>query len=331
MRQRMISGVNFIELPRDQHEGAFSRAVAEGLSLHQKSLSCRFFYDADGSQLFEQICKLPEYYLTRTERKILEDKAPKIIEAAGRNLALVEFGSGSSAKTRLLVNATLDRQKHLHYIPIDISSDFLQTSSLSLLNAYERLSVTAIAAEYNNAIPILPQHKGPRLILFLGSNIGNFDSKEAVAFIAQIGRHMEPQDRMLIGFDLVKDRCIIEAAYNDTAGVTAAFNKNLLVRINRELGGNFILDEFEHAAPFVEERSQIEMRLISRCRQTVHIAALGQAFHFEGGEYIHTENSYKYTLEHFTEICHAAGLEMQERWMDEQAWFAVALLRLRNT
>ena len=327
MRQQTVSGVNFIELARDPGEGNFSSAVVEGLSQPQKRLPCRLFYDTDGSQLFEQICKLPEYYLTRTEQKILEDNVSEMIDAVGHNVALVEFGSGSSVKTRLLINAAFDCQKNLHYTSVDISSDFLRASSFSLLNEYERLSITAIAAEYNDAIPILPHHEGPRLVLFLGSNIGNFGSEEAVAFLRRIGHQMNREDRLLIGFDLLKDRGIIEAAYNDAAGVTAAFNKNLLARINRELGRTFAPDDFEHAAPFVEECTRIEMRLISRFRQTAYITTPERAFHFEPDEYIHTENSHKYTIESFARICHTASLEIQAQWLDERAWFAVILLR----
>jgi L-histidine Nalpha-methyltransferase len=328
MKTQTISGVNLIEIPRSSQEETFAHAVAEGLSKPQKCLPCRFFYDAVGSEIFEQLCELPEYYVTRTERKILEAYAPEIIEAAGQGLALVEFGSGSSSKTRLLIDAIFTRQKRLHYIPVDISSEFLLTSSIALLNEYDGLSITAIAAEYNAALPTLSQQsQAPRLFLFLGSNIGNFDPGEAVEFISKIGQQMTPTDRLLIGFDLVKDRSIIEAAYNDAAEVTAAFNKNLLTRINTELGGDFDLDGFAHHAPFVEEHSRIEMRLISQREQTVHIDAIDTQFHFEPAEYIHTENSYKYTFDSFGQICHAAGLEIQERWTDERSWFAVAMLR----
>ena len=250
MRQHMVSGVNFIELPRDQEEKNFTSAVVEGLSQPQKTLPCRLFYDAAGSQLFEQICKLPEYYLTRTEQKILEDNVSEMIDTVGHNLALVEFGSGSSVKTRLLINAALNCQRNLHYTSVDISSEILRTASFSLLNEYDRLTITAIAAEYNDAIPILPHHEGSRLMLFLGSNIGNFGTEEAVAFLGRIGNQMNGEDWLLVGIDLLKERSIVEAAYNDAAGVTSAFNKNLLARINRELGGTFVLDDFEHAAPF---------------------------------------------------------------------------------
>jgi dimethylhistidine N-methyltransferase len=298
-----------------------------GFPAPQKTLPCRFFYDDAGSHLFERICQLPEYYLTRTEQKILEDRAPKMIAAAGGDLALIEFGSGSSCKTRILLDAVLDRQRRLHYTPIDISSEFLRASALSLLAAYDRLFVTALAAEYNDAIPLLPGHDGPRLILFLGSNIGNFEHEEAVGFLARIRRQMQKRDRILIGVDLVKERRILEAAYNDAAGVTEAFNKNLLLRVNRELGANFDPDRWEHAAPFVEEASRIEMRLVSPNRQAVFFGAFEQKVSFEEGEFIHTENSHKYTLASFAALCAAAGLGIQERWLDERKRFAVMLLK----
>ena len=198
------------------------------------------FYDLAGSKLFEQICELPEYYLTRTEQKIFEDNSTDIIDALDYELAIVEFGSGNSVKTRLLINAALNRQEHLHYIPIDISSSFLKASSQALLGEIDRLSITAIAAEYADAIPIIPDPQEPRLFLFIGSNIGNFNRAEAVSFITKIREQMHSQDRLLTSFDLVKATHILEAAYNDAAGVTAAFNKNLLTRINRELGGTFV-------------------------------------------------------------------------------------------
>ena len=330
IKNRLASNIDLIELPRSREEQAFSQAVADGLSKQQKSLPCRYFYDLAGSKLFEQICELPEYYLTRTEQKIFVDHSNDIIDAVGHELAIVEFGSGNSVKTRLLISAALNRQEHLHYIPVDISSGFLKTSSHALIGEIDRLSITAIAAEYADAIPIIPDPKEPRLFLFIGSNIGNFNRAEAVTFIAKIREQMHSRDRLLISFDLVKSAHILEAAYNDTSGVTAAFNKNLLVRINRELGGSFILSEFDHVAPFVKPDSRIEMRLISRCHQRVHIRKLQREFTFQQGEYIHTEDSHKYTLESFTEICSDADLEIQNRWLDKREWFAVALLRSKR-
>ena len=337
--QRSVSGVTLIEVSLDRSEQSFSSAVAEGLSNAQKTLPCRFFYDTVGSELFEQICELPEYYPTRTEHQILERYADDMIKAVDdknennqNEVALVEFGSGSSFKTRILMNALLARQRHLHYTPIDISSDFLLDSSLTLLSEYDaRLSITAIAAEYNDALRVLPElHHQPRLFLFLGSNIGNFEQQDAVALLAKMADQMRAEDRLLIGFDLVKDRAILFAAYNDAAGVTAAFNKNLLARINRELGAHFDLDQFTHHAPFVEEQARIEVRLISRCRQSVYIEALDQTFEFEEGEYIHTENSHKYTAKSMAALSDAAGLAIQEEWVDEHTWFAMALLRKKS-
>ena len=330
VQHRLTLHLNLIELPRSHEERAFSQAVADGLSKPQKSLPCRYFYDLAGSKLFEQICELPEYYLTRTEQKIFEDNATDIIDALGHELAIVEFGSGNSIKTRLLINAALNRQKHLHYIPVDISSSFLKASSHALLGQIDRLSITAIAAEYADAIPIIPEPKEPRLFLFIGSNIGNFNRAEAVSFITKIRNRMVSKDRLLISFDLVKATHILEAAYNDASGVTAAFNKNLLARINRELGATFSVPEFDHHALFVQEHSRIEMRLISRCSQHVYINSLQREFSFEQGEYIHTEDSHKYTFESFTEICDAAGLEIQNQWLDKHKWFAVALLKPRE-
>ena len=295
--QRSLSGVNLIEVPVKSPEQSFLSAVAEGLSKAQKSLPCRFFYDAIGSELFEQICRQPEYYPTRTEQKILLAHARDMINTLDNEVVLVEFGSGSSLKTRILMNALFARQPHLHYTPIDISSDFLLDSSLTLLSEYDgRLSITAIGAEYNEALRVLPElHAQPRLFIFLGSNIGNFDQQEAVTLLAKMAHQMRAEDRLLIGFDLVKDRDILFAAYNDAAGVTADFNKNLLARINRELGGDFDLDQFTHDVCFVEEHARIKVGLISRSRHSVYIEALEQSVEFEKGEYIHTSDSHKYT------------------------------------
>ena len=326
--QGLPEGVNLITAPQHHLQQSLKDAVADGFQKTPKSIPPLFFYDTPGSQLFEQICKLPEYYPTRTEHKILTDNAPDIIKTITGEVELVELGSGSSAKTRILINAILADQTHLHYIPTDISTDFLLESSIALKNEYEPLSITAIAAEHSDALRLLPQGDSQfRLFLFLGSNIGNFEPEAAIDFIGQIRCRMREEDRLLIGFDLVKDHQVLFDAYNDKAAVTAEFNKNLLVRINRELGGDFKLNLFDHYAPFVVEHSRIEMRLISRCNQAVHVECLGQTFDFEKGEYIHTENSYKYTLDSFSSLCEAAGLKMQQHYLDKRGWFAVGLFR----
>ena len=327
-KQGLSDGVNLINAPKHHLQHSLKDAVGDGFQKSPKSIPPLFFYDTPGSRLFEQICKLPEYYPTRTEHKILTDNARDIIATVAGEVELVELGSGSSAKTRVLINAILADQPYLHYIPTDISADFLLESSILLKNDYELLLITAIAAEHSDALRLLPEGGSQsRLFLFLGSNIGNSEQEEAISFIEQIRCQMCDDDRLLIGFDLVKDRQVLFDAYNDKAGVTAEFNKNLLVRINRELGGDFKLDLFDHYAPFVEEHSRIEMRLISRCDQQVHVERLGQRFDFENGEYIHTENSYKYTLDGFGSLCEAAGMKMQKHYLDQRGWFAVGILR----
>ncbi len=324
--------LEFITVPPTQPGQTLCAAVADGLRQPRKRLPCRFFYDEAGSQLFEAICELPEYYPTRTERAILERHAGEIVAQAcasqpDKPLVLIEFGSGSSIKTRLLIEAALGQQATLTYIPIDISGDFLRASCLDLLGDYPALSVTGVAAEYSDALRVLPDHDGPRLFLFLGSNIGNFAPDEARSFLSRLRDSMTPDDRLLLGADLVKDRSVLRAAYNDASGTTAQFNKNLLTHINRELGADFDLNKFAHDAPFVEEQARIEMRLISRCDQTVYIEYLDMSFQFAAGEIVHTENSHKYTLDSIARLCAPARLELQSCWMDDREWFTVLLLK----
>ena len=327
-KSRVVSGVNLVEVESTKQLESMISAVRRGLSQIQKSLPCWLFYDTVGSELFEKICQLPEYHITRTEKQILEAKAAEIIQGASQDLSLVEFGSGNSDKTRLLIDAILEKQATLHYIPIDISSKFLLQSSIQLLTEYNQLSVTAMAAEYQAAMPILVEQSiSPALILFLGSNISNFDSGEASIFLQQVGKYMSPSDRLLVGVDLVKETSIIEAAYNDSSKVTEAFNKNLFIRLNREIGANFVVNQFDHWAPFIESESRIEMRLISRVDQSVFIRDTGESYNLSEDEYIHTENSYKYTITHFNEISQAAGFEIEQQWQDEKGWFSVVMLR----
>jgi len=323
----MRDNFNFVDVPPDHPREQICAVVETGLARCPKQLPCRFFYDTVGSQLFEQICALPEYYLTRTEHGILARFVDEMIESVGRNILLAELGSGSSTKTRLLIQALLAHQTHLHYVPIDISAGYLRECCHTLLDDYERLCVTGIAAEYNEGIRVLPGHDGPRLILFLGSNIGNFEREDATAFLGRIRARMNPRDCILIGVDLVKDRRVLHAAYNDAAGITSKFNKNLLVRVNRELNGEFDIDQFQHDAPYIEASSRIEMHLRSRRRQTVHIGYLERDFDFQQEETIHTENSHKYTPGDFSEMCSGAALTIREIWTDEREWFAVMLLQ----
>lgn len=301
-------------------------AVREGLGAPRKWLPPWLLYDAFGCEFFEAITRLPEYYLTRSETEILSEHAEDIIAAAGENICIVEFGGGSGKKTRLLIEETLKRQNELHYVSIDIAAFELLDASQRLMDDYPPIRITAIAAEYNDSIEKIPSHSGVRFFLFMGSNIGNLENTQAVSFLSSVRRIAEPRDRMLIGFDMVKEKAVLEAAYNDSAGITAAFNKNLLVRINRELEGDFEIERFSHIAIYNEKQHRIEMRLVSECEQAAHIKKLNMSVPFEKGEYIHTENSYKYTCESFRAIAESSGFEMHKIWFDKKEWFAVAML-----
>ena len=300
--------------------------VYQGLSSTPKTLPPRLFYDHAGSELFEAITDLPEYYPTRTEAAILEHHAAEIVARTGEGMTMLEFGSGSSRKTRLLIEAALERQGELRYVPIDISRAFLRESAEALLSEYPRLSVTALAGEYFDAALAMPPADGPRLILFLGSNIGNLAHDDAIEFLFRLRRGMGPADRLLVGTDLVKDSATLEAAYDDPQGVTARFNLNLLSRINRELGGDFDLTRYRHVAPWDAERARIEMRLVSLEDQQVRIEDLDSQFAFAKGEAIITEWSQKYTDASFAALCVPAGLEIVDRWADERDWFAEWML-----
>jgi len=319
--------LKLIDVPSQRARVDFAASVRDGLRSTPKTLPSRFFYDHRGSELFEQITELPEYYPTRCEASIFAERAAEIVSTFGCEMSLVEFGSGSSLKTRQLIWAILGCQGTLDYAPIDISGQFLRESSEALLSEFSGLHVTALASEYFDAISAMPQFDKPRLILFLGGNIGNFERGEALSFLSQVRKQMSPLDRLLIGTDLVKDPAIIEAAYNDAQGVTAEFNKNLLARINTELGGHFDLDNFEHHAPFVRDLQRIEMRLVSKSAQRVCIDDLRIPVNFEMGESIRTEISQKYTFESFASLASEAGLELFQRWTDANGWFAVHLLR----
>jgi L-histidine Nalpha-methyltransferase len=318
--------LSFVDLGAASRAEDFGESVREGFLQSPKSLPARFFYDARGSELFEKITELPEYYLTRCEEEILKQHARVIITSAGWPESIVEFGSGSSAKTRYLLRAaTVDRA--IEYTPVDISKDFLRTSAEALLSEFSGLSIVALAGEYYEAIENLADGADhPRLFLFLGSNIGNFEPPEAIRFLSAIRNKMGPQDRLLLGVDLAKPAKVIEPAYNDSQGVTAAFNKNILRRINGELRANFDLSAFEHSAPYLADRMRVEMRLVITRDAGVHVAHLNESYRFFKGEYIHTENSYKYTGEALEGLISASGLLPADEWRDENGWFSVLLL-----
>ncbi len=300
----------------------FRAAVWDGLSGPQKRIPAKFFYDAEGSRLFDAICGLPEYYPTRTEIGILGRHADGIAQAIGPEATLIEFGSGSSVKIRILLDALASPAA---YVPIDISRDHLVTAARALADDYDGLAVVPVCADYSGPVVLPPDMPRHRLAgFFPGSTIGNFAPTQAAAFLKQLAALLGPGGGLLIGVDLQKDEAILNAAYNDAAGVTAAFNLNLLARINRELDGDFDLDAFAHHACYNRARACIEMHLVSRRHQTVAIA--GRAFELQHGETIHTEDSHKYTVESFHALAAAAGWTAAEVWTDPDRLFSVHYL-----
>ena len=302
--------------------------VLRGLTARPRDLPPKLFYDATGSHLFEQITETPEYYPTRTERAILRDFAGEMVQQAGNNLTLVELGAGSASKTQVLIEALLRRQLRADFYPVDVSSSALQSALATLNGHFPRLRVAPIVADYTHHLPDLKLLPGRKLVLFLGSTIGNFEPDEAEAFLKSIRRSLQPGDALLIGFDLIKDADVLDAAYNDARGVTAAFNKNVLARINRELGGSFDLDAFEHVAFWNRRKSRIEMHLESVYEQTAWVEDLGRGFHFEKGERIHTENSYKFNTSSIRRLLRRAGFKLEKSWTDPRGWFCEALARV---
>lgn len=315
------------ETGRDRHRDDFARDVRAGLTGVPKRLPCRYFYDGEGSMLFEEICTLPEYYLTRAEHEILDKHAATIAAGVPAEVTLVELGSGSAAKTRLLIEALLRSRERLRYVPVDISRRMLEASSQALLDHYARLEITAIAGEYEDGLELIAAETDPpRLVVWLGSNIGNLDRVEATAFLRRLRAATAVTDQVLCGVDLRKDRAGLERAYDDARGVTARFNLNLLARINRELGGRFQLGTFRHRAVYDEEAGRISMYLVSARAQRVRIDALGLDVEFAAGETIHTEDSYKYSLAEIDVLGAGGGWRVQARWLDHFGRFSVNLL-----
>ncbi len=296
--------------------------VLRGLSKPQKTLPSKYFYDKKGSELFEQICELEEYYLTRTELMIMKENIDEITEKIGEHIQLIELGSGSSLKTRLL----LDHLKNIYsYVPVDISEEFLEEVAGNLQDEYPGLNIEFVTADYTQPfdVPGSPDRVN-RIAYFPGSTIGNFNQEKAADFIALIADLVGKDGGLLIGFDLIKDEETLVAAYDDSKGITAAFNKNILTHINRELKADFNPDEFKHEAIFNEAESRMEMHLVSPKEQQVSIN--GETIHFEKGETIHTENSHKYSLESFREMT-APHFKNVQTWTDENELFAIQFLR----
>lgn len=303
---------------RSPQDTAFARDVVDGLTRQPKQLSPKYFYDKTGSELFEQITLLPEYYPTRTELDILRDHGADIAAIIPKGAALVEFGAGATTKVRLL----LERCAFSAYVPVDISGAFLNGQADTLRKDFPQLAVHPVVADFTTSFTLPDAVKAmPKVGFFPGSTLGNFEPHDARAFLRSVRAILGDGATMIIGVDLEKDEKLLHDAYNDAAGVTGEFNKNVLVRINRELGGNFDLAGFAHRAIYNRERHRIEMHLVSLKAQTVRIQ--GRDISFRDGESIHTESSYKYSIDRFQELARSAGWKLQASWTDPEKMFSV--------
>lgn len=309
-------------------DAAMSREVRDGLSATPKRLPSKLFYDAIGSALFEQITELPEYYLTRTERAIFEDYASEILQAAGPSLTLVELGAGTATKTSILIEELLQRQSLALFYPIDVSPAALNEAVRHMAEQFPQLRVNPIVADYTGGVQALSRISGRKLVLYIGSSIGNFEHSEAIGILRRIRRSLRSGDALLLGTDLAKSSKILLPAYNDSQGITAAFNKNILARLNRELDADFDLSAFQHVALWNRQCSRMEIYLESTADQLVFIPAIEMDVHFTRSERIHTENSYKYTDEMVRTILQESGFLLERTWTDLKRWFGVHLARV---
>jgi dimethylhistidine N-methyltransferase len=305
----------------------FAADVRAGLSATPKRVPAKYFYDGTGSLLFERITELPEYYPTRSEMSILRDRAADIAKLIPQGAALVEFGSGSSKKVRILLEAARNLAA---YVPVDICGEMLEQEAIDLQPEFPQLKVLPVQADITQAfeLPAEALAAPVRVGFFPGSTIGNFEPHEACAFLRHAGRILGKGATLIVGADLIKPAEILNAAYSDSAGVTAKFNLNLLVRINRELGGTFKLDTFEHHAFYNRERQRVEMHLASLKRQKVKVA--GETVEFRAGETIHTENSYKYSIESLGALARGAGWQPAGAWTDARDYFSIQAFTLTD-
>jgi L-histidine N-alpha-methyltransferase len=301
--------------------------VIQGLTSSPKRLAPRLFYDTRGSELFDRITELPEYYLTRTERQILSQHADEIIAEAGLGLSLIELGAGSAGKTQLLLRAALRRQLAVTFYPIDLSASALALAQQQIESDLPRVLVKPLVGDYDYGLDRLRHVPGQKLVLFIGSSIGNFEPAQAAGLLRRMRGALRNGDALLLGTDMVKDAAVLHDAYNDAAGVTAEFNRNVLVRINRELGADFELRCFDHYAVWNPVASRIEMYLISTRRQQAWIPGADLRVFFEAGERIHTENSYKFTQPVVKSLIAEGGFDLERTWSDERGWFSVHLGR----
>ncbi len=307
-------------------EKTFSEEISSSLNRDSKFINPKFFYDKKGSDLFEKICSLPEYYPTRTEISILRKLQPELSSYIDKNFRLVELGSGTSVKTRLILDILTQLQETIEYFPIDIS-EILTESSEELLKNYDGLHITGIIDTYEGGLEFLKNFDDKKnLIIFLGSSFGNFSPNDGFKFLQKIHSTMKSGDLFLIGLDLVKDKPILESAYDDSQGVTAKFNLNILSRINAELDADFNLKNFSHHAIYNEEKQRIEMYLKSLVNQSVIVSKSDLLLNLEKDELIHTEHSHKYQLSQIHELLDGVGFEIKHTWLDDDKHFSLTLV-----
>jgi len=310
---------------RIKTQKTFAQELSYSFSQKQKTINPKFFYDEKGSYLFEKICTLPEYYISRTEVALLRQLEEKLPNHLNGNFRLVELGSGSSKKTRILISILERLQKHVEYFPIDVSN-ILKDSSKKLRDDYENLRVTGIIDSYESGLEFLKHYdQGNNLIIFLGSSFGNFSYENGLTFLQKINSSMKKSDLFLIGLDLVKDKTVLERAYNDSQDVTAKFNLNVLSRINSELDSDFNIRKFVHHAIYNESQSRVEIYLRSLENQTVNISKASMTLQIKQNELIHTENSCKYTIPKIKEMLSTTGFQIQDVWYDEKQHYCLVL------
>jgi L-histidine Nalpha-methyltransferase len=312
----------------------FAQDIKEGLgSRYQKRVKPKYFYDTEGSQLFEEICVQPEYYPSRVEAGILRRYSKRMTCIQDDDeISIIELGSGSSTKTRILLQEVLSRQSNLFYFPIDVSKAMLYETTNKLSADFSNLRTIGIPSDYadgieqaTNLISADGQIPDRKLIIFLGSSIGNFEPQESISFLKNLRNKMDENDNLLIGIDLHKDKKVLEAAYNDEKGITARFNLNLLTRINRELRGEFDLESFVHRSFYNSFNNRVEMHIVSTRDQQVYVGRLNQTYSFDKNETIHTENSYKYSSEQIRQMAEESNLVIKGNFFDAKKWFSVVL------
>lgn len=319
------SKLSYLKPIQTKSHQSFADEISHGLKQEPKSINPKFFYDEKGSELFEKICRLPEYYLTRTEIEILKKLNKDFTEHFSDEIRLIELGSGSSNKTRLLLDILDSFQDKIEYFPIDIS-EIIKESSKELQEDYDNLHITSIIDTYERGLEFIKNFdSGQNLIAFLGSSFGNFSPAEGLEFLHKINSTMKEGDLFLIGLDLIKEKKILEDAYDDSQSVTAQFNLNVLSRINNELDGDFDLSNFVHHAKYNEEKQRIEMYLRSVEKQSVSIHKANLSLNFEKDELIHTENSYKYSIPQIKQMLHSTNFKIHNIWQDQNQHYVLVL------